>query len=98
MRRLPNADLVASTSADGDAWSVRLSANGSAAAVEVRLDDARPIGWPERTGAAYFEANVITLLPGEERAIRVDWHGVPETDRRLRLSGWNVEQRELGRG
>jgi beta-mannosidase len=98
MRRLPNADLEASITADGDAWSIRLVATGSAAAVEVRLDDARPVGWPERAGVAYVEANVITLLPGEERAIRVDWHDVPATDRRLRLSGWNVEQRELGRG
>ncbi|MDQ4035319.1 MAG: hypothetical protein M3153_05255 [Chloroflexota bacterium] len=65
---------------------------------QVRLDGARPVGWPERTGAAYFETNVITLLPGEERAVGVDWHDVPATDRRLRLSGWNVEERELARG
>lgn len=95
MRRLATANLDASLTADGDAWSVRLAVSGATAAVEVRLDDARPVGWPERNGAVYLDANVVTLLPGEKRTVRAEWRAVPIDERCLRLSGWNVREREL---
>ena len=95
MRDLPLADLAASVSADGDRWTVRLRVTGSVPAVELRLSDDRPIGWPERTGAADLDANVVTLLGDESRTIEVEWHDVPGTERRLRLSGWNVAERVL---
>ena len=55
-------------------------------------------GRSERRGAAYLEGNFVTLLPSEERPIRVDWHGVEPADRRLRLTGWNVPARVLTHG
>jgi hypothetical protein len=95
LRDLPLADLAASVAADGDRWNVRLRVTGSVPAVEVRLADDRPVGWPERPGAVYLGANAVTLLGGETRTIEVDWDDVAGTDRRLRLSGWNVAERVL---
>jgi beta-mannosidase len=95
MRRLPQAALQATVTADGDRWSVVLVNRGATTALEARLGDARPVGWPERTGAAYLDANLVTLLPGEHRTIRIDWRQVPEADRQLRLSGWNIDARML---
>ena len=98
MRHLAQATLDASVSADGDRWEVRLFNTGAVAVAEARLDDARPVGWPERVGATYLDANLVTLLPGEERTLVVDWHAVAAGDRRLRLTGWNLVERELRHG
>lgn len=68
---------------------------GDVAAVEVRVADARPVGWPERTGAAYPEASGFTLLAGERREVRIEWIDVPSVERRLRIDAWNVAPREL---
>ena len=98
MRRLAQAQLdatVAEADPDPDAWTVELRAVGAVAAVEVRLDDARPVGWPEQHGAAYVGENLVTLLPGERRALGVEWRGVAPGARRLRLSGWNLPTRTL---
>lgn len=95
LRRLPAASPATSIESRADGWSVRLRNDGPTAAVEVRLDDARPVGWPERIGHAYLDANLMTLLPGEERAVGVTWHDVPAAERRLRLTGWNVAERVL---
>lgn len=98
LRRLPPADVAATVAATGDAWTIRLENRGAVAAPEVRLDDARPVGWPERMGAAYLDANLVTLLPGEDRSIAVAWRNVPPAERVLALSGWNVAARELRDG
>lgn len=95
MRRLPPVPLEAAVAADGERWTVALRNPAPAAALEVRLDDARAVGWPERSGAAYLDANLVILLPGEERRIGVEWRAVPAADRDLRLSGWNVAERVL---
>ena len=93
--RLARCELEAAVRATGDCWTVRLEAVGPAAALEVRLFDARRPGWPERAGQARFDANFVTLLPGEQRTVRVDWDDVAPADRLLRLSGWNVDDRVL---
>ncbi|HVL52834.1 MAG TPA: glycoside hydrolase family 2 TIM barrel-domain containing protein [Vitreimonas sp.] len=100
LRRLPAAGLAASVAGDEDAWTVSVRNDGPVAAPEVRLEDARPVGWPERepVGAPYLDANLVTLLPGEERRIAVSWREVLPADRCLRLSGWNVAARELRHG
>jgi hypothetical protein len=46
-------------------------------------------GWERR------DANFVTLLPGEQRTVRVDWDDVAPPDRVLRLTGWNVDDRML---
>ncbi|SFI76116.1 beta-mannosidase [Paenibacillus sp. UNC496MF] len=67
---------------------------GEAAALNVRLDEpdgpADPNGPSAGTGYAYFEDNGFTLLPGERRAIAVDWHGVPDALRGVAYSAWNA--------
>jgi beta-mannosidase len=98
MRRLPPATLDAAVSAIGDEWAVSLAVGPDTAALEVRLADARPVGWPERTGVAYVHPNFVTLLPGESREVSVAWRGVGINERSLRLSGWNVEARVLRHG
>jgi hypothetical protein len=54
----------------------------------VRIEDARPYG---AAGWAVPSDDGLLLLPGEERVVRVEWEGVPEPDRCLRVSGWNTE-------
>lgn len=98
MRGLALADLAASVSVDGDRWTVRLRVTGAVPALDVRLSDDRPIGWPERPGAAYLDANLVTVLGSEARSIEVVWDDVTASDRRLRLSGWNVAERVLTGG
>jgi hypothetical protein len=93
MRRLASAAIVVEVAASEDRWVVRLVAVGAVAAVEARLDDARPLTWPDRTGVAYVDPNVVTLLPGEDATLTVDWRHVEPSARRLRLSGWNVDSR-----
>jgi hypothetical protein len=46
----------------------------------------------------YTDANVLTLLPGEDRSVVVDWLGVPAGERRVRVDGWNVRRRVLRGG
>jgi beta-mannosidase len=92
------AALEAAPEVDHDAWAITIANVGEVAALEVRLADARPVGWPERTGAVYLARNLVTLLPGETAVVRADWHNVPFADRALSLSGWNVEERELRDG
>jgi beta-mannosidase len=95
LRRVPPAALHASPTADGDATFLDLSVDGNVAAVEIRIADARPVGWPERIGAAYPAASGFTMLPGERRQVRVDWVDVPPDERRLRIDAWNVAAREI---
>ncbi|HET9416118.1 MAG TPA: hypothetical protein VFP30_01120, partial [Candidatus Limnocylindria bacterium] len=95
MRRLGPADLRVDVDAEEDRWNIRLGVVGTVAAVEVRLDDARPIQWEERSGIAYVAPNIVTLLPGEDATLTVDWRDVPADNRTLRLSGWNVEPRSV---
>ena len=98
MRALAQAALEVSVSMAGDQWEIRLANVGKVAALEVRLVDARPVGWPERSGAPYLDANGVTLLPDEERIITADWIGVPPEERTLRVGGWNVTSRVLADG
>ena len=99
MRRVSRADLDASISdADDGAWSLRLAVTGPSAALEVRLSDARPVGWPGRQGHAYFSGNSATLLPGEERVVVVTWDDVPHEERGIRIDGWNIGARTVARG
>ena len=69
-----------------------------AVALGLRLTDARPVGWPERVGYVYVAPNFVTLLPGENTTLVVDWAGAEPSGRRLRLEGWNVPSGELDRG
>jgi beta-mannosidase len=98
LRRLEGATVETAVAADGDRWDIRLRNVSGVAAPEVRLQDGRPVGWPERPGAAYLDANGVTLLPGEERTVAVDWRDVPLAERVLRISGWNIDERELRHG
>lgn len=64
-----------------------LTNTGAAPAMFIRLDDARPLG---STGAVYFSDNHLSLLPGEQRQVRVDWSRVPPAERRLEVKGLNT--------
>ena len=98
MRRVSGATVEASMREQGARWTVEIDVAGSTAAIDLRLRDARPVGWPERTGAAYIGDNHLTLLPGERRSVEVDWRDVEPGARRLVLSGWNVPERVLAGG
>jgi beta-mannosidase len=62
---------------------------GSSTAMFVWLEDDREIG---ASGHPYFSENHFCLLPGEMRVVFVKWHNVPESERRIKVSGWNIER------
>jgi hypothetical protein len=61
-------------------------------ALLLSLEDDRDLNAP---GYAYFSDNHISLLPAEQRPIELEWDGVPETDRRLAVHGWNTTRLTL---
>jgi len=71
-----------------DRWELRLTNKGAHAAVQLHLEDARPL---DGKGWIYFSDNDFTLLPGETASIVADWSGVPVAERRIELAGWNTD-------
>jgi beta-mannosidase len=69
----------------GDALEIRNP--GAAAIPMVWIEDGRDLGAP---GGVYFSASGFSLLPGEARTLTVEWDGVPESDRRISVRGWNT--------
>ncbi len=84
---LPAATVEVACAPAGDRWGVRLRHTAGPAALGLVLTDDRPHG---TSGWANIEDGWFDLLPGEERAIAVDWEGAPDEPRRLVLGGWNV--------
>ncbi|WP_123040254.1 glycoside hydrolase family 2 protein [Cohnella candidum] len=77
----------------GDRWELVLSNRGDHAALQLHMEDARPLGM---NGYVYFSENDFSLLPGESKTIAVDWSGVPQGERKLELGGWNTETTTIG--
>ncbi|MDB4866942.1 MAG: hypothetical protein JWR03_1275 [Cohnella sp.] len=71
-----------------DQWHLELTNTGGHTAVQVHMEDARPLA---AEGYVYFSDNDFSLLPGEKMTITVDWTGVPNEHRTLELTGWNME-------
>ncbi len=91
----PETALDAGCEAVGPDWWVTLRNAGSRAALFVWLEDGRPRGG---RGWARFDDNYFCLLPGEKRIVTVRWDGVPESERRLELWGWNTPRLLLTAG
>ena len=90
------APLLAVPPADLDAhWEgphgsqARVTNKGDIAALFVWLEDERPVDGP---GFVYFSDNHFCLLPGESRAIEVEWDSVPPEQRSISIRGWNTPQ------
>jgi beta-mannosidase len=79
--------LEAELDGDGGYLHLHLHPSTSSAALGIVLEDARPY---EAPGWVVFEDNMIDLLPGETRTIRVEGAG------ELLVEGWNVEARRVG--
>ncbi len=91
LRALPPVALQASRAEiDSDAWQVTLRNRGGWLAPALRIEDGRPA---DAAGWTTPETDHVTLLPGETRTVRVAFDGVAEAERRLLVSGWNVEER-----
>lgn len=89
---VPPTTLMVHTDSDGDQqrWNIWNMANvGQYAAMFVRLEDDRPVGSP---GYAYFSDNHFCLVPTEQQSVTVEWHNVPESERRIKISGWNIQR------
>ena len=102
INRLPPADLKvaakAGTRNGRPAWTVELANPSTQLAFMVwtRLQDAKT-GAPVRP--AFYDDNFITLLPGESRAITVDWMPALEPGAtRLVVEGWNTPRYVLRDG
>ncbi|HEX6388047.1 MAG TPA: glycoside hydrolase family 2 TIM barrel-domain containing protein [Solirubrobacteraceae bacterium] len=90
---LPAMPLAAGVERATDSWLLSLRNDGETLVAGLRVEDARPAaahGW------ATPDADLLDLLPGESRTLTVRFDGVPPAERRLRIGGWNVEEREVG--
>jgi len=85
MLHQPTVAVEVAAGADGQ---LTLTNRGAVAALCVRLDDARPLNAP---GWAWFSDNLLHLLPGERRTVRVEWSPEAGPERRLLIQGWNTE-------
>jgi hypothetical protein len=94
MDAMPNADVHASMPAIApgnngeESMQVRLQNSGSVPAILVKLTliDAKT---GERILPAYYSENYVSLLPGETRAVTVQFHSHDEKPT-LSLRGWNL--------
>jgi len=84
---LSPAEIAVERGDDGVQLHLHLHPPAQTAALGIVLEDARP---RDASGWVVFEDNVIDLLPGESRTIRVDGAG------ELLVEGWNVEARRVG--
>jgi beta-mannosidase len=89
---LPLAQLDVTVNRHPEGWNLLVTNPGAVAAVACWLDDALDLG---SSGYAYFSDNYFTLLPGESRAIEVEWSDVVERDRALTFSAFNLPERVL---
>ena len=90
---LPRVPVTVGCDRAGDRWQLSLRNDGDVLAASLSLEDARPAtarGW------ATPDLGLLDLLPGEERSVTVRFAGVRPGERRLRVGGWNVEERDLG--
>jgi beta-mannosidase len=84
---LPAARVNARVEKTGKTWLVTLENTAASAALWLWLEAEKPD--LRSPGCAYFEDNYFCLLPGEQRAIKVRWSGIPDAERKIRVSGWN---------
>ncbi|HYF79469.1 MAG TPA: glycoside hydrolase family 2 TIM barrel-domain containing protein [Symbiobacteriaceae bacterium] len=75
-------------------WTLIIRNDGDSTALNVRLDDGRPLA--EREGYVYVSDNYFSLLPGEARTVRVNFTGIDEPHRQVAVYGWNTEVIRLG--
>jgi beta-mannosidase len=93
----PMFDLPASVLALGarrqqDHWVIDIQNQGEHCALLIWLEDTLPLDEHVRP---FFADNYFCLLPGEARAVRVDWNDVAPEARRLVVGGWNTPQTVL---
>lgn len=72
----------------GDQWELSIRNKGQEAALLISFEDKLEL---RTRGYAYFSDNHFTLLPGEEKMVKVEWDEVPPKNRGLKLAGWNTE-------
>jgi beta-mannosidase len=84
---LPATSLAVESTMRDDVWHVTLLNIGRYAAVGAWLEHDRPV---DAAGGVFFNDNYLMLLPGEGQTLEVEWLKVPETERQLQLSGWNI--------
>jgi beta-mannosidase len=80
--------LQISSSGEENQSRLTLRNPGKTAAMFIWLEDARDLNAP---GYAYFDDNYFCLLPEESRTLGVTWTDVPPEERKLEISGWNIE-------
>jgi beta-mannosidase len=92
---LPKAELEIEIENNDDVlWSIRITNTSSTAALFVNLTDDREVTTDR--ACSFTNENYFTILPNEETEIIVSWWGNepdPEGKRRVRVSGWNIEDR-----
>ncbi len=84
---VPPTELSVQKTQAGSHWTLAISNTGSSAALFLWLEDNRAVG---AEGYPYFDRNHFCLLPDESHEVRIRWHDVSESDRSIRLRGWNT--------
>jgi beta-mannosidase len=75
-----------------DEWSVYITNEGDVTALFLWLEDGRDLN---ARGSVYFNKNHFCLFPVDNQIFWVYWQDVPPEERRITISGWNVETRTI---
>ena len=89
LRKLPATELAASVERGASTWHLVVTNRGRHLALGVDLEEDGP------PGRMYIEDSGFSLMPGEARAIDIEWREVPAGERRLRISAWNAAELHL---
>lgn len=73
-------------------WAIALTNAGNFTAMFLWLEDSRALSAP---GYVFFDCNYFCLFPGESRRLTAAWQNVPEDERAIQVSGWNLTPRPL---
>ncbi len=89
---IPPTSVDIASDRNDEVWTVRLRNTGPTIAFGLWLEEDQP---STTSGYALFSDNALWLLPGEVATIQVKWQNVASSERRLTLSGWNINTRSV---
>jgi len=89
---IPPTSVDIASDRNDEVWTVHLRNTGPTIAFGLWLEEDQP---STTSGYALFSDNALWLLPGEVATIQVKWQNVASSERRLTLSGWNINTRSV---
>jgi beta-mannosidase len=89
---VPATTLNVQNTIEGDTWHLTITNTGEQAALWIWLEDSRDL---LADGYVYFSDNYFCVLPNESQTVTAQWANVPDSERRIQLSGCNTAAMEI---